>query len=145
MVRVIAIGNNRMFLNSKNRRAEGFSLLELLIAMFILVILIAVAVPTYRTSVQHARETVLKQNLFQMRRAIDQYTADKSKLPQSLEELKEAGYLREIPIDPVNRESQEWNPVMDSDPNSTEGDQGMVDVKSRAEGEDSEGVPYSEY
>lgn len=124
---------------------SGFSLLELLIAMFILIILLSVAVPTYQRSVQYARETVLKENLFQMRRAIDQYTADKGAAPQTLEDLVEAGYLREIPVDPVNLEKQEWETITGDDPNSSDGEQGIVDVKSLAQGEDSDGTPYSDY
>ena len=79
-----------------------------------------------------------------MRRAIDQYTADKSKLPPDLNELKEARYLKEIPIDPITN-NQDWDPIQGEDPNSSENEQGLVDVKSLAEGEDSNGVPYSEY
>ena len=76
------------------RTQSGFSLLELMISMFILIILISVAVPTYQRSVQHAKETVLKENLWQMRRAIDQYSADKAKLPQSVEDLVGYGPVR---------------------------------------------------
>jgi len=86
---------------------KGFTLLELMIAMFIVIILLSVALPTYQRSVQQARETVLKENLFQMRRSIDQYAADKGKLPQSLDDLVEAKYLREKPVDPVI-EKAEW-------------------------------------
>jgi general secretion pathway protein G len=127
------------FLNQK-----GFSLLELMIAMFIMIILISVALPTYQRSVQHARETVLAENLWQMRRAIDQYAADKGKLPQSLEDLKTAEYLREIPVDPIKEEAI-WNEVQGEDPNSSDGGQGLKDVKSTAEGEDSNGKKYEEY
>lgn len=122
----------------------GFSLLELVIAMFILVILISVAVPTYRNSVQHAREVVLQENLFQMRRAIDQYTADKERLPQSLQDLVDSNYFKEIPVDPITEE-REWNEIVGDDPNSTEAEQGLVDVKSLAEGNDSAGKKYSDY
>jgi len=122
----------------------GFSLLELLIAMFILVILISVAVPTYRNSVQHARETVLQENLFQMRRAIDQYAADKERLPQSLQDLVDARYFKDIPVDPIT-EKAEWNEITGEDPNSADAEQGLLDVKSLAEGEDSAGKKYSEY
>ena len=124
--------------------ARGFSLLELLIAMFILVILISVAVPTYRNSVQHAREVVLQENLFQMRRAIDQYAADKERLPQSLQDLVDARYFKDIPVDPIT-EKAEWNEITGEDPNSADAEQGLVDVKSLAEGEDSAGKKYSEY
>src|SRR5215212_5168642 len=70
---------------SQIQNAKGFSLLELMIAMFILIILLSVAFPTYQRTIQHARETVLKENLWQMRKAIDQFTADKGKLPKSID------------------------------------------------------------
>ncbi len=114
-----------------------------MIAMFILIILLSVAVPVYRTTVQNARETVLKENLWQMRRAIDQYAADKGKLPNSLDDLVTDGYLREKPIDPIT-EKAEWDRVMGENLNPDDG-QGMKDVKSLAEGEDSDGKKYSEY
>lgn len=115
-----------------------------MIAMFIMIILISVAVPTYERSVRHAKETVLRENLWQMRRAIDQYHADKGKLPRTIDELVEAKYLHERPVDPV-RDSTEWNEVMGEDTNSPDGDEGMVNVESTAEGTDSEGQPYSKY
>ena len=124
-------------------RQAGFSLLELMIAMFILIILLSVALPTYRVSVQHARETVLKENLWQMRRAIDQYAADKGKLPESIDSLVEGGYLREKPIDPIT-EKAEWDPEMGDNINPDDG-QGLKNVRSLAEGEDSEGKEYKEY
>jgi general secretion pathway protein G len=115
-----------------------------MIAMFILIILLSVAFPTYQRSVQHARETVLKENLWQMRRAIDQYTSDKGKLPQSLDELVEGKYLREKPVDPI-LETDDWNEVLGEDSLTPDGEQGMKDVKSKAEGEDSEGKAYKDY
>jgi general secretion pathway protein G len=123
---------------------KGFSLLELMIAMFIMIILISVAVPTYERSVRHAKETVLKENLWQMRRAIDQFSADKGKLPKDIDELVEAKYLHEKPYDPI-KDSTEWNQIMGDDINSTEGEQGMKNVESLAEGNDSDGTPYSKY
>ena len=112
--------------------------------MFILIILISVALPTYQRSIQHAREVVLKENLFQMRRAIDQYTADKGKLPESLDKLIEDKYLREKPVDPIS-EKAEWDEVAGEnlDPNDT--GSGIKDVKSVSEGEDGDGKKYSEY
>ncbi len=130
--------------SAKRKAQSGFSLLELMIAMFILIILISVALPTYQRSVQHARETVLKENLWQMRRAIDQYAADKGKLPQSIDDLVEGKYLREKPVDPIT-EKAEWEEVKGEDENSPDGDQGLKDVKSIAEGEDSDGKSYDEY
>lgn len=136
---------------AKNQRPEtkkhsqsGFSLLEMMIAMFILVILLSVALPAYQRTVQHARETVLKENLWQMRRAIDQYGADKGKLPQSLKDLVDDKYLQEIPIDPIS-EKREWNEVPGEDTNSPDGGQGIVNVKSLSPGTDSEDVQYEDY
>lgn len=125
-------------------RQKGFSLLELIIAMFIMVILLSIAIPTYERSVRHARETVLKENLWQMRRAIDQYTADKGKLPGSIDDLVSGKYLREKPSDPI-LDKAEWDEIQGEDTNSSDGLQGLRDVKSMASGEDSNGVPYSSY
>lgn len=115
-----------------------------MISMFILIILLSVAVPTYQRSVQHARETVLKENLWQMRRAIDQFAADKQKLPQSIDELVEAKYLREKPVDPITEET-EWDEIQGEDSNSSDADQGLTDVKSLAEGTDTNGEAYNKY
>jgi len=130
--------------HSAFRNQKGFSLLELMIAMFILIILISVAFPTYQRTVQHARETVLKENLWQMRRAIDQFSADKGKAPQSVDELVEGKYLREKPIDPITEKS-EWDEVQGEDPSSPDAEQGLKDVKSTADGQDAEGKNYADY
>jgi general secretion pathway protein G len=122
----------------------GFSLLELMIAMFIMIILLAVALPTYQRSVQSARETVLKENLWQMRKAIDQYSADKGKLPQSIDDLVTNKYLREKPVDPIS-EKAEWTEVQGENTASPDAESGLANVKSMAEGEDSEGKKYEEY
>ena len=137
---------NRRIQNPKSKiqNQKGFSLLELMIAMFILIILLSVAFPTYQRSVQHARETVLKENLWQMRRSIDQFTADKGRTPKSIDELVEGKYLREKPIDPIT-EKDEWNEIQGEDPLSPDGEQGLKDVKSLAEGEDLDGKPYQDY
>ena len=115
-----------------------------MIAMFIMIILISVAIPTYERSVRHAKETVLKENLWQMRRAIDQFNADKGKLPKSIDELVTARYLHEKPVDPV-KDSTEWNEVMGDDITSQSGEQGLKNVESLAEGNDIDGTPYSKY
>ena len=128
----------------KYKRHQGFSLLELMIAMFIMIILLSIAVPTYERSVRQARETVLKENLWQIRRSIDQYTADKGKLPQTLDDLVQGKYLREMPVDPIV-EKAEWKEIQGEDINSSDGQQGLKDVKSTAEGEDTTGVAYSTY
>ncbi|MEQ1603852.1 MAG: type II secretion system protein [Pyrinomonadaceae bacterium] len=129
---------------SKIQNQKGFSLLELMIAMFIMIILLSIAVPTYERSVRNAREIVLQENLFQLRRAIDQYAGDKGKLPGSIDDLVEAKYLREKPYDPIS-ENQEWDEIQGEDPNSADGEQGLVNVKTLAPGEDINGKPYADY
>ena len=129
---------------SSFRIQSGFSLLELMIAMFIMIILLSVAVPTYERSVRHARETVLHENLWQMRRAIDQFTADKGKLPKSIDDLVTEKYLHEKPVDPI-LEKDEWNEIQGDDTNSQDQEQGLTNVQSLAEGEDSTGEPFSKY
>jgi general secretion pathway protein G len=126
------------------KQQGGFSLLELMIAMFILIILLSIALPTYNRSVQHARETVLKENLWQMRRAIDQYATDKGRLPESIDSLVEAQYLRETPRDPIT-ENAEWDEIMGEDPMSSEAAEGLKNVKSLAEGKDLDGKDFKDY
>ncbi|MGE3466426.1 MAG: type II secretion system protein [Pyrinomonadaceae bacterium] len=130
--------------HSAFRVHKGFSLLELMIALSIVIILLSIAVPTYQRAVRQAREIVLKENLFQMRRSIDQFRADKGKLPQSIDDLVSEKYLREKPVDPI-LEKAEWNEIQGEDSNSPDGETGLVDVKSTAEGEDTEGVAFGEY
>jgi len=115
-----------------------------MIAMFILIILLSIALPTYNRSVQHARETVLKENLWQMRRAIDQYNTDKGRLPESIESLVEAQYLREMPIDPIT-EKAEWDEIRGEDPMSAEAQEGLKNVKSLADGKDMDGKDFKDY
>lgn len=140
MVKVVRSENEKF----RSKMERGFSLLELMISMFILIILLSAAIPTYQRSVQHAEETVLKENLWQMRRAIDQYSTDKGKLPKSLDDLVEAKYLKERPIDPTTQKT-EWKEITGPDPNLAEGEEGLVDIRSTNEAQDSEGVPYSDY
>src|SRR5712692_8685085 len=85
----------------RNLQSKGFTLLELMIVISIIIILAAVALPQYQKTIMHARETVLKDDLFRMRALIDQYAADKGKLPQSLDDLVTAGYIRDVPKDPI--------------------------------------------
>lgn len=128
----------------KTQNSRGFSLFELMISMFIIIILISVALPAYQRSVQRARETVLAENLWQTRRAIDQYAADKGKMPQSIDDLVTGKYLRERPVDPIANNT-DWEEIQGDDNNSPDGGQGLKDVKSRAEGEDGDGKKYSDY
>ena len=128
----------------RNSQSRGFTLLELMIVISIIIILAAVALPQYQKTLMHARETVLKDDLFKFRSLIDQYAADKGKLPQSLDDLVTAGYMREIPPDPIT-ENKDWNLVTGEDPYSTEGGSGINDVHSSSPEVSISGTPYSEW
>jgi general secretion pathway protein G len=122
----------------------GFTLLELVMVMTIIVILAAVGVTSYQHIQLKARETILKEDLRTMRKMIDQYAADKEKLPQSLEDLVSAGYMRDVPVDPITGQ-QDWVVDMGDDTVSRDGGTGVADVHSAAAGEGSDGIAYQDY
>ena len=126
------------------RLPSGFTLLELMIVISILIILVSVALPMYQKTIMHARETILKDDLFKMRSLIDQYAADKGKLPQSLDDLVSSGYMREVPKDPIT-DQKDWVPTTGDDPYSTEGGSGVTDVHSASGDVSTEGTPYSQW
>ena len=125
------------------RPPSGFTLLELMIVISIIIILAAVALPQFNKTIMHARETVLREDLFQFRKAIDQYASDKGKLPQSADDLVSAGYLRSIPVDPIT-ETADWMWVTGEDVYNDSGS-GIVDVKSSSSETSTEGTSYSEW
>jgi len=92
---------------SKTNRSRGFTLLELMIVISIMLILVSIAVPQYTTSIKRARESVMRQDLFTLRSLISQYTLDKQKAPQSLDDLIQAGYMKQIPVDPMTGQA-DW-------------------------------------
>lgn len=128
------------------RRQQGFTLIELMIAISIILILVSVAVPIYNTSIIRAREAVLKDNLFTMRSLINQYTLDKEKAPQSLEDLVSAGYLKAIPVDPMTNSRDSW--AVDQEDVLLSVDQtqpGISDVHSGSNATSLEGTAYSSW
>jgi len=128
----------------RNSHSKGFTLLELMIVISIIIILVSVALPQYQKTIMHARETILSYDLDTMRKLLDQYAADKGKLPQSLDDLVTAGYMREVPKDPIT-DNKDWNIVTGDDPYSTEGGTGVIDVHSSSSDVSTAGTPYSEW
>jgi len=123
---------------------RGFTLVELMIVMAIIMILSAIAVPIFARQVQRAKEAVLKEDLHTLRTAIDSYTVDKEKAPQGLDDLVQAGYLKSIPIDPMTSRGDTWMTSQSdamTDINETQG--GIDDVHSGSQGISSEGSTYN--
>ena len=130
----------------KIRRQSGFTLIELIIVCAMISILLGVMVPVYKIHVLHANEAVLKEDLYNMRTAIDQYTQDKSKAPQALSDLVGAGYLHAIPKDPFTHSADSWQTVQEDVLESVDQNEpGITDVKSGSSLTSSEGNAYSDW
>ena len=122
---------------------SGFTLLELMVVIFIIMILASIAMPVYNQSVVQARESVLRSNLGTLRSVISQYTLDKQKAPQSLDDLVGAGYLRQIPTDPMTRQSN-WEVVQEDVMMAVDQQEpGITDVHSASNATASDGTAYS--
>ena len=134
----------QMAIHRKKAGEQGFTLIELMVVMLIIGVLMAIAVPSYIGAIKAAKESVLKEDLHVMRNAIDSYTMDKQKAPQSLQDLVENGYLKVIPTDPMTRTSDNWVTETSDDLHSIDqSEPGIDDVHSSDEEPGSDGQPYS--
>ena len=117
-----------------------------MIVMTIVSILVSIAVPLYQKSIIRAKESVLRNNLFTIRIVIDEYTYDKKKAPQSIEDLVDEGYLRQVPIDPITGNDQSWVLIMEDALTSVDQTEpGLYDVRSGSDGMGLDGTPYAEW
>lgn len=128
-----------MTLTVESIRRKGFTLIELLVALAIISLLLSLAVPRYFGSLDRSKEIILKENLHQMRDAIDKYYSDRGRYPDALEDLVSKRYLRKLPVDPVTDSEQTWTTV--PAPDTAQG--AVYDVKSGAQGNSRDGTPYS--
>ena len=128
------------------RSRRGFTLIEMIIVISIIAILVAIAVPIYTQHLRHAKEAVLKEDLYSIRSSIDQYTQDKNKAPQTLQDLVSAGYLRVIPVDPFTGSADSWQAVQEDLVTALDQTQpGITDVHSGSELTSTEGTAYSSW
>jgi general secretion pathway protein G len=131
---------------ARKNQAPGFTLIEMIIVVAIMGILVSVAIPIYQVHIRRAHEAVLKEDLYTMRNAIDQFTQDKSKAPQDLNDLVTAGYLRAIPNDPFTNSNTTWQTVQEDVQMAIDQTQpGITDVKSGSSLTSTEGTAYSSW
>lgn len=133
--------------NGGSRARRGFTLIEIMIVMAIVSILVSIAVPMYQKAILRTKESLLKSNLFTLRTVIDEYTYDKQKGPQTLDDLVSAGYLRQVPMDPITGANNTWKIIMEdavTSVNQTE--PGIFDVRSGSDKSSPlEGTLYSDW
>ena len=129
-----------------NLTQRGFTLIEMMIVMAIIVILIAIAVPFYQKAITRAKESVLHNNLFAMRSAVDEYAFDKQKAPQTLQDLVKDGYLRNVPKDPITQSSDSWKIIMeDAGQAVSSSEPGIFDIRSGSDKIGLDGTHYSDW
>ena len=126
--------------------ARGFTMIELLVVVSLIVILATMGMAQYKNSVIRANEAVLKEDLFQMRDAIDQYYADKGKYPADLDALVTDGYVRKVPVDPFTRSAETWQTVpAEPDTNNPTAEPGIYDVKTGSDASALDGSKYADW
>jgi general secretion pathway protein G len=132
--------------SGKRRGTRGFTFVEMMVVITIITILMSVAIPIYQRSIVRAKESVLRNNLQTLRTVIDNYTYDKQKAPQSLQDLVSEGYLQKLPIDPMIGNNQSWRTIMEDAAQSVnQSEPGIFDVKSTSDKIGLDGTPYSDW
>jgi general secretion pathway protein G len=140
------IPNGSSGMSRRRLLRRGFTLIELMVVMAIISVMIAIAVPIYQKSIIRAKESVLRSNLFTIRNMIDEYTVDKQKAPDSLQQLVTDGYLREIPQDPMTGSSESWKIIMeDTAVGGSDSSPGIFDVRSGADKKSLDGTSYADW
>jgi len=131
----------------RRKRSRGFTLIELMIVISMMLILVSIAIPAYNASILRAKEGVLRQDLFTLRSLISQYTLDKQKAPQSLDDLVSGGYIKQLPVDPFTNRNDTW--VVDEEDYALSVDEqdtgGIKDVHSGSSAQASDGTLYSSW
>jgi general secretion pathway protein G len=138
--------NSETMIKSRPRWQRGFTLIELMVVMAIISVLLAIALPIYQKSIVRAKESVLRNNLFTLRSMIDEYTIDKQKAPETLQDLVSQGYLRQIPQDPLTGSDQTWKLIMEDAPiGGGNNPPGIFDVRSGSDKTGLDGTPYADW
>ncbi len=132
---------------ARRRRLAGFTLVELMIVLAIITLLVSIAVPMYQKAIIRTKESLLRSNLFTLRTVIDEYTYDKQKAPQALQDLVSEGYLREVPMDPMTGSNSTWKIIMeDATASANQSEPGIFDVRSGSDKTSPlDGTAYTEW
>ena len=129
----------------RGRRSRGFTLMELLVVMTVIALLSSVGIVGYRHSMKVSKEAVLKENLFQLNHALEQFKADQGRYPGAISLLREKYYLREIPRDPMTGSRDTWRAELESDGEGQDSEPGIIRIRSGSEELDQNGIPYGEW